>query len=274
MAKYTSLDMGELPDTNDCESINGSVSDPLVESHTQAHRRSRQQKTRIYATTAHALLIALNVVICVEYTNWIASRYSHGPQYASSPVRDIIGYEERPFELSAIFLSDGTMNPDKPTAFNGEPRAELDIAWESLLQYQNVKIQPDELGQFSGNDDLVMLSDGSGYFGTVAVYHGLHCVERLHHYMHQDHYYKDLSDNDFRLLKHHTEHCLDWLRHHPYPVARDHGKHKCVKWEPLENWMGQRSFDPFEHDLLRHPIYGNPYNSSEHHADLGIVDKI
>jgi hypothetical protein len=49
----------------------------------------------------------------------------------------------------------------------------------------------------------------------------------------------------------------------PYPVAKDEGKHKCIKWEPLENWMGQLSFDPFEPDILIHPIYGRDCNSSK-----------
>ena len=40
--------------------------------------------------------------------------------------------------------------------------------WISDFTDQILKIQPNELGQFSGNDDLVRLSDGSGYFSTVA----------------------------------------------------------------------------------------------------------
>jgi len=36
----------------------------------------------------------------------------------------------------------------------------------------------------------------------------------------------------------------------------DKSKHQCVKWEPLEQWAAQRSFDAFSPGLLVHPVFG------------------
>ena len=64
------------------------------------------------------------------------------------------------------------------------------------------------MDQFAHDDDLIELADGSGYWSTMAVYHGLHCVKRLHHYIHKDYYYAGLNGSDsFRLLKHTGELC-------------------------------------------------------------------
>lgn len=67
-----------------------------------------------------------------------------------------------------------------------------------------MRVQKSDLGQFEGDDSIVELADGSGHYTTVAVFHGLHCVQRLHHYLYLDHYYPDLSENETFLLKRHT----------------------------------------------------------------------
>lgn len=94
---------------------------------------------------------------------------------------------------------------------------------------ENFRAQEHELGQFAGQKSLVKLSDGSGYYVTVSVFHALHCVQRLHHYVYRDHYHPNLSEKDDFALKQHTgisslltlevctlntiiDHCLDWLR--------------------------------------------------------------
>lgn len=125
---------------------------------------------------------------------------------------------------------------------------------------------------------------------TVAVYHGLHCTKRLHHYLYAADYYPDMSaDDKLRLMFHagtyiltspnppthlNSEHCIDWLRQYiqcnadttiiPFfwgdnqgsPLASDKAKHTCVAWEPLEHWAAERSFDAFTPGLLVHPTYG------------------
>ncbi|POR31340.1 Uncharacterized protein TPAR_08442 [Tolypocladium paradoxum] len=151
---------------------------------------------------------------------------------AKAPFRNAISYEQRQFELLAIYLNNGTLNPHKTNAFNGPPREELEDQWDHLMKHESVRVQTGDLGQFEGDDSIIELADGSGHYSTVAVFHGLHCVQRLHHYLYLDHYYHELADEETFLLKQHTgsheksptdssghgpliglsEHCLDWLR--------------------------------------------------------------
>lgn len=69
---------------------------------------------------------------------------------------------------------------------------------------QAIRVHEEELGQFAGEKNLIRLSDGSGYYVTMAVFHGLHCVRRLHHFIHRDVYYEGISEGDSARLKSHT----------------------------------------------------------------------
>lgn len=42
----------------------------------------------------------------------------------------------------------------------------------------------------------------------------------------------------------------------PGPVSKDWGKHQCVAWEPIVNFMASRAFDPLQPGLLVHPTFG------------------
>lgn len=188
---------------------------------------------------------------------------------------------------------------------------------------QNFRVQEEELGQFAGEKSLVKLSDGSGYYMTMSVFHGLHCIQRLHHYIYHDHYYPNISEAEDFALKAHTGKtsvessmvaggrllirlyrslprlaapiCAVQRRHDPRPnplgsrvsgnpsfldntnltllheltltsrldlyssagpVSRDWGKRTCVAWDPIADFVRERSFDPFEPGLLRHPTFG------------------
>jgi len=69
---------------------------------------------------------------------------------------------------------------------------------------ESIRVQRGELGQFVNDDTIIELEDGSGYYVTVAAFHGLHCVQRLHHFIYTDDYYSDLSETEVFLLKQHT----------------------------------------------------------------------
>ncbi|KAI1670678.1 DUF3328 domain containing protein [Pyrenophora tritici-repentis] len=180
------------------------------------------------------------------------------------------------------------MNPDKPTDFGGDPRPALSVAWRNLTKNQNLRLTEEDLGQTFVDDSVVKLTDGSGVFATLTVFHGLHCIERLHHYLYFDHYYSTFTEEEKVLLKYHTEHCLDWLRQYvqcnadttplmmhwikegPLPIAKiKEGEHSCVNWERLDEWAAHRTFVPSD-DNMEHPVYGKPYNSSLNKA-VGIL---
>ncbi|GKZ68231.1 hypothetical protein AnigIFM50267_002859 [Aspergillus niger] len=152
-------------------------------------------------------------------------------------LQDNIKLEKHRFELLAIYRHDGDLNPHKTNNFSGPPRPELEEAWDRLMKNADIKVSHAELGEFAGDDSVIKLSDGSGYYVTVSAFHGLHCVKRLHMYIYAEHYYAGLSDD-------------------ANPVASDDGNHQCADWSQVEEWMAERSFDPFEPGLLVHPIFG------------------
>ncbi|CEJ92588.1 hypothetical protein VHEMI08231 [[Torrubiella] hemipterigena] len=241
--------------------------------------------------TLHAIFLLSNILALMAYASgWLSIRNLSDP-HSKTPMRHVISYESRPFALQSIYLANGTINPTKSNNFNGQPRPELESAWEELMQHQNVRVHQDELGDFAHDDSVVKLADGSGeYYSTVAVFHGLHCIQRLQKSMYPETYYPGLTKEEIFTLQRHTEHCLDWLREYlmcnadtslipiqwssdsPGPIATDTGKHQCVVWEPVYNWMASRAFNPSQPGMLVHPIFGDAYNkSSEHNHALGIT---
>jgi len=237
------------------------------------------------------MLLIANLIVAISYNTWSSSICSHGPQHQHSAARNVIQYEGKRFQLSSIYSPDGSPNPHKPSNFLGPPRPEIEEEWETLLGDINIRLQRPDMDQFAHDDDLIELADGSGYWNTMAVYHGLHCVKRLHHYIHKEHYYEGLNGTDaFRLLEH-TEHCLDWLRQYVQcnadttliplhwtpdrlPIALDNGNHQCVKWEPLAGWIKERAFDPQQPGLVVHPILGEVFANGQGGDKIGITTKI
>ncbi|PWY83790.1 hypothetical protein BO94DRAFT_468662, partial [Aspergillus sclerotioniger CBS 115572] len=159
------------------------------------------------------------------------------------PLRDAIEYRPQVFETLAIYRHDGTLNPHKTNAYNGPPRPELEEAWDKLMNNTNIRVTQDQLGEeFAAQDSIVELNDGSGYYVTVSAYHGLHCVQRLHHYIYAEHYYPGLDEFETFMLRRHA--------------GKYDGHRQCVVWEKIEQWMAEHSFDPHEPGLLVHPIFG------------------
>lgn len=121
-----------------------------------------------------------------------------------APVREAILYEERSFTLGDKIQEKGI--------YSGRPNAELDLAWHNLLENENIRIPPEVMDHYGRKDIGVAIPDGSGYVGTLNMYHELHCIvcrpvvclipgllsltpiqKRLHQYMYQDYYFKDIT---------------------------------------------------------------------------------
>ncbi|KAH7412777.1 hypothetical protein BKA64DRAFT_637469 [Cadophora sp. MPI-SDFR-AT-0126] len=163
--------------------------------------------------------------------------------------------------------------------FNAEPSPEVDDAWASLFQYANIRITKQEVQQLGRSS--VALSDGSGdYFGTLDVYHQLHCLflmsnfkKYIRQYVHQDYY--TVKDTNVPVKDHVTpDHCIEmlrqvimckadtalmtyeWLPDFPGPWPNFGIQHECVNWEKIDNWSKERSIDIFDPKYLHHPKIG------------------
>lgn len=83
---------------------------------------------------------------------------------------------------------------------------------------------------FGRLDEGVRLPDGSGYLGTLNVYHELHCVvnylfltlqtlnmlilkqEQMYHWLYKETYLPNMTPGEYRDQVGHLEHCLEALR--------------------------------------------------------------
>lgn len=70
---------------------------------------------------------------------------------------------------------DGKIAVESP--YQGAPSPELDKAWHDFLENYSIRVSKDELRKM--NRSAFELSDGSGYFGQLRVYHHLHCLVYL-----------------------------------------------------------------------------------------------
>ncbi|KAA8649887.1 oxidase ustYa family protein [Aspergillus tanneri] len=156
----------------------------------------------------------------------------------------------------------------------GPPSSETDDAWAELLQWFNIRLSEDELGEYRDNPGLVKLSDGTGYAGSLSTYHSLHCLKRLHHLLYFDEYYPGRTEMQANEIKWHGEHCLkiliqtvkcnpdlslfpyQWTSDERIPIALDVGHHQCYNWKRIDDWMKNRSFDIYAPGLVVHPVLG------------------
>ncbi|KAM3444983.1 hypothetical protein NHJ13734_000852 [Beauveria thailandica] len=187
-----------------------------------------------------------------------------------SPANDALEYYVGEF-------SDGN---DPHGMYVGEPRPSLEKAWEDLLGPMNVRLSLKDVQAFNREATAVGLSDGSGYVGTLNVYHELHCVRWLHKYVYQDEYWPGLDDEQRRKNKVHSNHCLgtlksfamchgdvgmviySWQKDRLKPGANGTG-HTCVNWDKISQWTKERTVDMYKPGLLVHPQHGPAYSEKE-----------
>ncbi|KAM0797307.1 hypothetical protein BDR22DRAFT_892409 [Usnea florida] len=187
------------------------------------------------------------------------------------------------WKLHEFHSGDGHEGP-----FSGYPRPELEEAWEGLLGKMNVRFSLEDLKVFDREEDAVQLPDGSGYAGTLNIYHEIHCVKWMHTHMYQEHYYPNLDDaqrEENRLHSGRTpiniaKHCLTHLR----KSAMCHGDvgmvtyrwgnvsrkpeaaataHECIDWDSMAEWTNERTIDMFKPGYLIHPVLGPAYGEGE-----------
>ncbi|CZR59326.1 uncharacterized protein PAC_09218 [Phialocephala subalpina] len=186
-----------------------------------------------------------------------------------SPANEALRWQIQVFDLG-----------DGVGPYSGYPRPELEEAWGKLLGNQNIRLPLEAVRYFGREEDAVLLPDGSGYVGTLNVFHEIHCVRWLHKFMYHDHYFPDADNTEFEANRIHAEHCLNQLRATamchgdvgivPYSWVNDTLKpkaeaisHQCIDFEKLTEWVDERTVDMFEPGLLVHPTLGPVYGEDE-----------
>ncbi|KAL9077675.1 MAG: hypothetical protein Q9161_000047 [Pseudevernia consocians] len=137
-------------------------------------------------------------------------------------------------------------------------------------------------------EQAIALPDG-GYFGTLTVFHELHCLKRLHRYMYPSYYFPNLSDQEKEDNRYHNEHCIDmlrqsvmchgdttpltmrWGRTAKMPLANFSSPHECVSWKGINEWAKERSVkEILEPGYLKHPKFG-ALGDEDFHNKIGLA---
>lgn len=191
----------------------------------------------------------------------------------SAPAREAVVWDSKILDVSVLH----------DNVFKGPPRPELDVAWKQLLINANIRVSTAELEQ--AGKESIPLEDGSGYYAILDVYHQLHCLVSLpfqssavaqltrldikkyiRHFIYEDYY-----NDTFPWTPTHVDHCIDsirqnlmcnadvslmtfrWVEDDVRPKPNFKGMHECVNWDRIDAWAAQRSFNPDDPALLRHP---------------------
>ncbi|PVH87710.1 hypothetical protein DL98DRAFT_581719 [Cadophora sp. DSE1049] len=178
-----------------------------------------------------------------------------------------------------IFEVNPALNKSIARIYAGEPSDELDTAWHKLMRYANIAIPEQEIRRLDRLDESVRFTDGSGYFGQMTVYHHLHCIQRIHKFLHVDHYWPNATQEELFLLRAHNTHCLDTLRQsvmcqgdtslitfkwglsQRVPLGNFSSPHTCRDWSALEEYNKQTWVDVFQLGLVVHPKFGAAYDT-------------
>lgn len=143
------------------------------------------------------------------------------------------------------------------------------------------------------NRTSVPLADGSGdYLGALDVYHQLHCLKYIRHYVRG----YEMEKTNVPVIEHlgmcglvsspenrnegvirltsNADHCIDslrrflmcradgailtfdWLPNLPVPWANFEVQHECLDWEAVHAWSKERSIDIYDPKVLVHPVLG------------------
>ncbi|MCJ1423522.1 hypothetical protein MMC29_001406 [Sticta canariensis] len=168
-----------------------------------------------------------------------------------------------------------TMNP-----FKGPPGPEQVEAWEILLTSKYSFRSTLNISLIMELKIPTFLSDGSGdYLASLDVYHELHCVKYIHHYIHGDYYNEPTAVPAMM----HVDHCIDtirkfimcradvaiqtlhWEDDQRTPAHNFETEHECLNWGVLDAWAASRMVDIHDPKMLTHPTLGeysesNVYN--------------
>ncbi|KAF2205680.1 hypothetical protein GQ43DRAFT_406962 [Delitschia confertaspora ATCC 74209] len=214
----------------------------------------KEEKKGLHARVI--LLLCAHIIIATIYMTilyfWLKNKSRASLIY--SPAQSALKFEKRFFYAE--------LNDTNP--YKGPPSPELDAAWNDLLAPTAIRVSEETMKRI--NRTSIRIKDGSGYFVTLDVYHQLHCLKYLRHYVHPEYY----TINEPNIAEH-VDHCLDTLRQYimcnadvalntytwkpnyarPWPVFTT--EHECVNWEALHSWALGHTFDGFNPELIQHP---------------------
>ncbi|KAK7471275.1 hypothetical protein VKT23_002683 [Stygiomarasmius scandens] len=155
--------------------------------------------------TIYYLVIFVQAVVIVALT-LTALRHPYAMSIDSarqvlvySPAKDIATGQLVTFDLS----------PEKPSRYRDNPSDEVDSIWRDLYRAGISYLKPEEKENLQlAGEDAEKIAERPDKLIQLAVFHDLHCVNKLRQRLHQDYY----TASSLLLGTWHMDHCIDALR--------------------------------------------------------------
>jgi len=230
---------------------------------------STRRRTRII-TTFNILLALVNCGILVMMYKLNHSRSFEYRDLEVSIAKEAIKFETRYFPH--------LFNASRASPYVGKPRKELQDSWRKLKKFGDIAIPENVMKDLGRLDEGIRLPDGSGYLGTLNVFHELHCVEQMYEWLYRDIYLPDITPMEYKDQVGHLEHCLEALREsvmchsdlsivsmrwghkQALPLANWTNPHVCKNWDAVQDWAEEHYIKRLrEPGWLVHPKFGPAY---------------
>ncbi|OBR03319.1 Tat pathway signal sequence [Colletotrichum higginsianum IMI 349063] len=230
--------------------------------------RKRSRATSVLLTAACGLALVMLYSAALVQMTMSLSRTGHlqSTRLMKSINDDFIEYEFRVF--------DQFERPDHHATYFTTPNPEVDRNWHSILGNQNIRIPRDAMQEIDRVDEGIELP-GGGFFGSIMVFHHLHCLKNLYHALHPEYYnLTKMTSHEKDKFDEHNDHCLHMLREAVIcqadttlltmkwnstglrPIGNLTSPHECVNWGRLMEWVVPKTFDALADGVLVHPTFG------------------
>ncbi|KAH8890215.1 hypothetical protein GQ53DRAFT_868018 [Thozetella sp. PMI_491] len=182
-----------------------------------------------------------------------------------SPAEDYVKYDIR--EIDYLDWKDSS-------DYFGEPSKEIDGNWHELVRYHNIGLPKSYMEEVGRVYQGVEFPDGR-YFGSMMVYHHLHCLKHIYHTLHPEYYgIANKTGEEQEAWHKHTEHCLGaiksyvmckadttietmkWDYKKVLPLHNVTSTHQCVNWNSILGYAMDNNVDVFADGVLVHPVFG------------------
>ncbi|KAI0401967.1 hypothetical protein F4802DRAFT_600493 [Xylaria palmicola] len=249
------------------EESRGLLTDVLVKGGTQSPRW-QTRTCMVGMTILNIIIFCLSVVLFVaawhnRYFAVMNAELRRTSIY--SPVHDSID-----LGLREIMINGTLYPPEQPSIARQMPNPEADKIWENYEKVRPVRLTKSQLVRMGKDPSEVARYEdkhwGFGddaYVGDLDVFHQLHCLNTLRHYVYADYYNVtaiDASDGD-SLEAVHVNHCIDillqeiqcsgnvgfitsgWIENMRYPQPDMSIHRKCVVFDRVVAWRDAHSVD-------------------------------
>lgn len=261
------------------------------------NHRNRFWNAACYSAAGHTVMVIMLGTLWSILVHYYGPKYDYGVSLISSPLssrteiivvitansslgpaRDAVNYERVTLDTNIYEQSD----------FIGQPRPEMDAAWDGLLkcefctsilkvawslteafgyidQYQAV--QPSE---FAGEQSVGINDVTERLLIQLEAYHTLDCLNFVRKFAFRTYY--NMTDSMANVQR--FGQCLDrvrqttmcygdvsvstyvWREGHLMPFPNFRLAHECRDWGSIEQWAEEHKLPPLGDELLNHPTYG------------------